>query len=500
MHMRSWFSWSVAPQTGRWLRALLGAAAIGAALLLLLALRMEWIHILPGESAVDSAGDEAAPAPAVATTLQLPPEKLAAAQLHIAAAEVREVQPTRTVPATITYDAALRLPVNAPVASVVLKVLVEPGQDVSANQPLAVLSSPEVGLARDEVLRRQADLALARKQQTFSDETAANVARLLDLLQQRPKPDELEKSLAGLSLGDYREKIMAPYSKLVLAELRLKGTSDLQESGALSRRTLEERNSDREVAAAQFTAACESAKFSASQEREKSAAATEQAERLVAVAEQTLANLLGPLSDMSAVTERDKLSELVLLSPIAGRIEERQAVEAARVAAGGPLFLIADTSVMWISAEIHERDWQALDAARQAAITVRVPALGNAELAAQVRFVGAEVAADTRSVPLVAEVANPKGKLRPGMFAWALVPLGPPRQSLAVPPGAIMRHENQAFVFVPEGQSGFRRVDVQTGIESATGIEILGGLKSGERVVDRGAFFLKSELLLEREE
>ncbi len=499
MHMRSWFSWSAAPQTVRWLRALLGAIAIGAALLLLLALRMEWISILPGESAVDSAGDEAALAPATAT-LQLTPEKLAAANLHIAAAEVRDVQPTRTVPATITYDAALRLPVNAPVASVVLKVLVGPGQDVSANQPLAVLSSPEVGLARDEVLRRQADLALARKQQTFSDETAANVVRLLDLLQQRPKPDELEKSLAGQSLGDYREKIVAPYSKLVLADLRLKGTSDLQEAGALSRRTLEERNSDREVAAAQFTAACESAKFSASQEREKAAATAAQAERLVAVAEQTLANLLGPLSDMTAVTERDKLSELVLLSPIAGRIEERQAVEAARVSAGGQLFLIADTSVMWISAEIHERDWQVLDAARQATITARVPALGDASLTAQVRFVGAEVAADTRSVPLVAEVANPKGKLRPGMFAWALVPLGPPRQSLAVPPGAIMRHDNQAFVFVPEGQNGFRRVDVQTGIESATGIEILAGLKSGERVVDRGAFFLKSELLLEREE
>jgi membrane fusion protein, heavy metal efflux system len=228
MHMRSWFSWSAAPQAGRWLRALLGAVAIGAALLLLLALRMEWISILPGESAVDSAGDDAAPTPAAATTLQLPPEKLAAANLHIAAAEVRDVQPTRTVPATITYDAALRLPVHAPVASVVLKVLVEPGQDVSANQPLAVLSSPEVGLARDEALRRQADLALARKQHTFSDETAANVVRLLDLLKQRPKPDELEKSLAGQSLGEYREKIVAPYSKLVLADLRLKGTSDLQ--------------------------------------------------------------------------------------------------------------------------------------------------------------------------------------------------------------------------------------------------------------------------------
>lgn len=500
MRMRNWTSWSVAPKTSVWLRASLGGIAMGVAVLLLIALRMEWIHILPSDRAVDSADEETSAAQAPVTNLQLSPEKLAAADLHVATAEIRDVQPTRTVPAKITYDASLRLPITAPVACVVLKILVEPGQDIRANQPIAVLSSPEVGLARDEVLRRQADLGLACKQQTFSKETALNVARLLDMLKQRPNPEELESSLEGQLLGDYREKIMAPYSKLVLADLRLHGTSDLQEAGALSRRELEERRSSREVAAAQFASACDSAKFSAAQECDKAAAAAEQAERLVAVAEQTLASLLGPLSDMTAVTERSKLSEFVLLSPIAGRIEERQAVEAARVDVGGPLFLIADTSVMWVSAEIHERDWQALDAARQATIAARVPALDDAELAARVRFVGPEVASDTRSVPLVAEVANPQGTLRPGMFAWASVPIASPRQSLVVPPGAIMRHESQAFVFVPVGPDSFRRVDVQTGFESAATVEILSGLTSGEQVVDRGAFFLKSELLLEREE
>jgi cobalt-zinc-cadmium efflux system membrane fusion protein len=286
----------------------------------------------------------------------------------------------------------------------------------------------------------------------------------------------------------------------VLADRRLSGTSELQESGALSRRTLEERQSDREVAAAQFAAACDSARFSAGQERDKAQAAAEQAERLLAVAQQALANLLGPHADMTAVTAREKLSELVLLSPLAGRVEERQAVEAARVAVGGPLFVVADTSTMWVSAEIHERDWPALDVARQGTIAVRVPALGGKELSAQVRFVGAQVAADTRSVPLVAEIANPEGKLRPGMFVWCLVPLAQTRQSLVVPPGAIMRHENQAFVFVPAGKDEFRRVDVRTGTESAAAVEILGGLSPGEQVVDRGAFFLKSELLIEREE
>ena len=63
-----------------------------------------------------------------------------------------------------------------------------------------------------------------------------------------------------------------------------------------------------------------------------------------------------------------------------------------------------------------------------------------------------------------------------------------------------MRHEGQTFVFIPEGSNSFRRANVETGLESSTGIEIISGLKPGDRIVDQGAFVLKSELLLEREE
>jgi cobalt-zinc-cadmium efflux system membrane fusion protein len=63
-----------------------------------------------------------------------------------------------------------------------------------------------------------------------------------------------------------------------------------------------------------------------------------------------------------------------------------------------------------------------------------------------------------------------------------------------------MRHENQPFVFVPDGERKFRRVDVELGLETHETIEVASGLAAGDTVVDRGAFFLKSELLLEREE
>ena len=65
--------------------------------------------------------------------------------------------------------------------------------------------------------------------------------------------------------------------------------------------------------------------------RDKARADAEQAERLLAVAKQQLANLLGPLADMTPVDDRSRLSEMVLVAPLAGRIEERQAVQSARI-------------------------------------------------------------------------------------------------------------------------------------------------------------------------
>jgi len=237
------------------------------------------------------------------------------------------------------------------------------------------------------------------------------------------------------------------------------------------------------------------------QDRERASADAERADRLLSVAQQALNNLLGPWAAVEEISDPERLNELKLLAPIDGRVVERQVVQNARIDTGAALFVIANTSQMWVSAEIHERDWKSLDLTRQGdTLNIRVPALGGETLQAQVRWVGSQVEAVKRSVPLVAELSNADGRLKPGMFVWAVIPLEKPHEAIIVPAGAIMRHENQPFVFVPDGERRFRRVDVRLGIETTDTIEILSGVSAGDTVVDQGAFFLKSELLLEREE
>jgi membrane fusion protein, heavy metal efflux system len=54
-------------------------------------------------------------------------------------------------------------------------------------------------------------------------------------------------------------------------------------------------------------------------------------------------------------------------------------------------------------------------------------------------------------------------------------------------------------VFVPAGQDLYERVDVKPGLRTDGLVEIVQGLREGDRVVAEGAFFLKSELLLQGE-
>ena len=143
--------------------------------------------------------------------------------------------------------------------------------------------------------------------------------------------------------------------------------------------------------------------------------------------------------------------------------------------------------------------WNALAAAGQSDLRVQVPNLLNEEVVAQVKFTAGKVSPETRTVAVVGELDNTAKQLRPGMFAWITVALSKPRQALAVPAAAIVRHEQSPFVFLAQSNDTFRRVDVVTGLETPDFVEIKTGLSPGQSVVDRGTFYLKSELLLERE-
>ena len=456
----------------------------------------------PGDAAAGGGG-----AAGIPTLVTLPAAAQKAAEIGLAPADIRPLRENLTVPGRLDYDARYRLDYASPVDGIVSRVLVKVRQKVAKGDALAELSSPDVGMARDEVRRREDNRLIEKKAADWATTIADNVESLLDTLVGQPPLAAIEKQFQDRVLGAYREKILGAYSRLIYVEKVSAGTKSLGEGGVLSGRIIDERASNLEVAKANFTAACEEARFLTRQDRDRARAALEQANRLVQISRENLRTLVGsrleadPAGEEAGESPGDSssLSSLLLRTPFDGVVEDVFIARGERARVGDRLFVVADTSVLWVRAQIHERQWTAVEVSAGQSVRVVVPGADVHETTAVVNHVGATVETDSRSVPLVAELTNNDAHYKPGMFVWVDLPQGDLREVLAVPTSAVMRHEGKSFVFVPDGAERFRRVGVTTGIESGDFVEVTRGLTVGQQVVSRGAFVLKSELLLEKE-
>ena len=166
---------------------------------------------------------------------------------------MRPLREQLTVPGRIDYDARHRLDYAAPVDGIVSQVFVQVRQRVSKGDALAELSSPDVGVARDDVRRREDNRMIEKKTADWATTIGDNVAVLLDLLGSEPPLADIERQFKDRILGAYREKILGAYSRLIYVEKVSASTRSLSEGGVLSGRIVEERASNLEVAKANFT-------------------------------------------------------------------------------------------------------------------------------------------------------------------------------------------------------------------------------------------------------
>lgn len=505
---------SAGMRPGRVLRGLTGATLLAAG-----GLAWWWLathHFTGVEGRVHEPRPAAEPGSAAASDalVELPPGTAGAAEITLAPVEVRKMREHLTVPGRLDYDARYRLDYASPVDGIVSRVLVQVRQKVRKGDSLAEVSSPDVGMARDDVRKREADREIEKKAAEWATTIADNVAALLEVLASHPPLETIEQQFKGRLLGGYREKIIGAYSRLLFVEKVNASTRQLGEGGVLSGRIVEERTSNLEVAQASFAAACEEARFLTRQDRDRAIAALAQAERLVQISKEHLRTLVGSKLDADVggkgaaegVVEADgeeaaagALSTILLRTPFDGLVEDIFVARGERVKSGDRLFVVADTATLWVRAQIHERQWTMVDVEEGQEVKVNVPGSTEHNTTARISHVGATVEAESRSVPLVAELQNDDAHYKPGMFVWVDLPQGQSRDVPTVPAAAVMRHEGQAFVFVPEGEGRFRRVNIETGAESGDRVEVKSGLEAGRQVVAGGAFTLKSELLLEDE-
>lgn len=432
--------------------------------------------------------------------LSMPAGKLRAGAFHFEPVESREIQRERIVTGRVRYDDAKHIDVRAPVDGLVAAMLVQVGDRVEKNQVVVVLTSPEIGRARAEVMKCRQELEIVSRELDRQVEINLALREFCQMLDQGIAVDKIAEDFAERSLGSFRQELLSAYTNLQLAQDLEQSVHPLAQTGSIAGKTLRERKASRQIAQAEFTTVRERAEFEVTQSTLKAKAAVADAERLLAIARQSLQNLVGydEYEDMNA--PEDSLQRLEIRAPFSGTIEARALAAHERVKRGLSLLILADTTSLFVAADVREGDWQGMTVEPGTQIRLEVPALGDATYVAELLYVGREVNTTNDAVPLVARIDNSDGALRPGMFARIHVPVGEPRMAVAVKPEAVVQHGNQRFVFMPAGdQSQFRRVNVETGYASEDWIELTSGVAPGQLVVDQGAFLLKSELLLEGE-
>jgi cobalt-zinc-cadmium efflux system membrane fusion protein len=179
-----------------------------------------------------------------------------------------------------------------------------------------------------------------------------------------------------------------------------------------------------------------------------------------------------------------------LTSPISGVVVERNATLGATVGPDANVFKIIDIARVWVDANVFERDLERVHLGQQVALTVT--AFPESRFTGTVILVSSVVDPETRTVKVRTEVPNPDGRLKPDMFANVEIVTDVHRTSISIPLSAVLDDNGKSIVFIADG-NGYKKVGVNTGIKSNDRVEIIEGLKAGDRVVVKGNYLLQEQ-------
>jgi membrane fusion protein, copper/silver efflux system len=185
---------------------------------------------------------------------------------------------------------------------------------------------------------------------------------------------------------------------------------------------------------------------------------------------------------------------ITLTAPIGGVVGEIAAREGMTVMAGAPLFRINGLSTIWINAEVPENVAAVVRPGN--AVEARAPALPGIVFHGKVSAILPEVNPATRTLKARVELANPGGRLVPGMFATVNFAPAARKDVLLVPSEAVIQTGKRSVVVVAQGDGKFAAVDVDVGLDSNGQTEIRKGLQAGQNVVVSGQFLVDSEASL----
>jgi len=367
---------------------------------------------------------------------------------------------TTTQPGRI--EAFEETPLYAKTAGYVDEVLVDIGDVVRKDQTLLKLSIPEL---LDDVEQKEALIAQAEAEVKQAESAVVAAQAAVETAQSKIKETE-----AGISRAE------AEHERWKSEHARIK---ELAATGSVTKKLEEETYSQlrsAEAATREVVAKAESARTGSYEAQANVGKA--QADRGAAKARLRVARAdLAHAKTMLAYTQ--------IKAPYDGTVTRRDVdtghfVQPASGGSGMPMMVVARTETVRIFVNIPEMEAPYVDLGDLAKI--RVQALTANEFDAKVVRSSWSLQESNRSLRAEIDVANPKGVMRPGMYAMATIRLAESSDALVVPATAILRDSGgTACMIVNDGK--IVRRPVELGLRSGGEIEILSGIDESQMII-----------------
>ncbi|MBI5177666.1 MAG: efflux RND transporter periplasmic adaptor subunit [Nitrospinae bacterium] len=189
--------------------------------------------------------------------------------------------------------------------------------------------------------------------------------------------------------------------------------------------------------------------------------------------------------------KKEVLKTLHIHSPFDGVVVGKMVSAGLQVGPGMTLYTIADLSTVWVMADVYEYEIGWVKTGDRASITV--PAYPGRTFTGRVAFIAPVLERETRTVKVRLEFANPRGDLKPEMFAAVDIRPSERPKAVTVPKEAVIRGGKRDVVIVALGGGLFSPREVRLGVEGEGYYEITNGVAEGDEVVTSAQFLIDSE-------
>jgi cobalt-zinc-cadmium efflux system membrane fusion protein len=202
---------------------------------------------------------------------------------------------------------------------------------------------------------------------------------------------------------------------------------------------------------------------------------------------------LGVKADVPANRSGENADLVPIVAPASGYVLQKNITPGTAVAPATDLFVLGDTSHLWMLASIGQEYLTKVKLGQAAWVTV--PGVSGQRFSGKITNIGQQYDPVTRRLPVRIDLQQTSAVLRPEMLATAEIAVGETRDLILIAPEAVQQVNGQDAVFVRTAVDRFELRPVRTAGFVNGNVALSDGVHPGEEVVTRGSFLLKSQLL-----